>query len=138
MDKERLVRYTDKLDHAEGRIERYRRWSEAALTEEKDRFACYKVLQEAVEALMDIAAMIVKDLDRLPKDDYANLEVLAEQGILEPALAADLAEANGLRNRLVHEYNGLDDDTALRSGNRLVPRLQESIEVIRKWLSETS
>lgn len=138
MDRERLVRYTEKLDHAEDRIERFRRWSKDAATEDKARFACYKVFQEAVESIMDVVAMLVKDLDRLPKDDYANLEILAEEEILGPDLVADLAEANGLRNRLVHEYNGLDDEMALRSGGRLVPKLQESIGVIRTWLSETS
>lgn len=138
VDGDRLARYADKLDHAERRLGQAEGWLGQAADDEQVRLAAYKAFQEAVEALTDVAAMLVADLDRVPKDDYTNLAVLVDEGVLAEDLADRLAEANGLRNRLVHEYNGLDDDRALRSAGGLVDALAEATEVIRAWLSQTS
>jgi len=43
-----------------------------------------------------------------PKDFYESFTKLAELGILEGQFAQRMAQAAGLRNRLAHEYNGID------------------------------
>ena len=41
-----------------------------------------------------------------PKDDYTNIERLE---FIDENMKKALMEANGLRNRLVHRYNQMDD-----------------------------
>ncbi|MEK7668441.1 MAG: HepT-like ribonuclease domain-containing protein, partial [Gemmatimonadota bacterium] len=57
-------------------------------------------LAEALEALRPLA--------RLSFSDGTSVG-LGDAGVLEGGLATRLAPSAGLRNRLVHEYNGLDD-----------------------------
>jgi len=64
---------------------------------------------------MDISTMPVKDLGRRAEDDYGNIEILQEIGILEEKLAERLKMCNGLRNWLVHRYNRVDRQLALNS-----------------------
>ncbi len=58
--------------------------------------------------------MVVRDKGRVVEDDYSNLErmtkILGSESLLE-----DLKEDNGLRNILVHEYNGVVDKQAYNS-----------------------
>lgn len=97
------------------------------------RFAVYKAMQEAVEASLDIAAMAVKDMGKLPKDDYTNVEILAENKIVDDELAKLLNEANGLRNILVHSYNKIDDIRAFQSIKEVTPHFERFSEAIKKW-----
>ncbi|MEM4155552.1 MAG: HepT-like ribonuclease domain-containing protein [Archaeoglobaceae archaeon] len=66
---------------------------------------------------MDVCAMLVKDLGKRVEDDYSNIEILHELGILDKELAEKLKTCNGLRNWLVHRYNKLDKKLCL---NRLI------------------
>lgn len=50
--------------------------------------------------------------------------------------AEALHEITGLRNRLVHEYNGLDGEIALNSARRLAPKSNAAAKEVRTWLSE--
>ncbi len=135
MDAHRLARYQDKLDHASEALDHFQRWAEDARTSLRDRKAAYKVLQEAGEAMMDITAMAIKDLGRPPKDDYTNIDLAEREGLFSSRAAGGLRELNGLRNRLVHEYDALDDEIALSSGIRLVPEITQAMEEVRAWLS---
>ena len=54
-------------------------------------------------------------------------------GVLPPELAAALAPAAGLRNRLVHEYDDLDDAVVLAAvaeAGRLFPRYVAAVEAV--------
>lgn len=64
-----------------------------------------------------------------------NISTLEEHDILSEAPARALHEVAGLRNRLVHEYNGLDDEIAIDSARRLAPDLRKACEEVRSWLS---
>lgn len=56
--------------------------------------AVYKAAQEIMEASLDIVAMVCKDSKLVPKDDYANIEMLHGKGIIREKLKAALTEAN--------------------------------------------
>lgn len=136
MDAERAARYSDKLEHAQHRLGRFQDWAPDAASDLKTRLAAYKAFQEAAKALFDVAAMVLKDLGQAPKDDYANLSRLEENGVLTKGATAALREANGLRNRLLHEYGGLADEIALQSGIRLAVTLVGAVEEVRTWISK--
>jgi len=78
---------------------------------------------------MDVCAMLVKDLGKRVEDDYSNIEILHELGILDKELAEKLKTCNGLRNWLVHRYNKLDKKIVLESVDKVRETL---IEFIRR------
>ena len=136
MDDVRRKRYVEKIKHIEKRISELEVWKEDFFYEEKTKLACYKVMQEIIECCMDIVSMILKDEKELPKDDYTNIEVMEKKGLISNRLANTLRELNGLRNRIVHEYNGLDDEIALTSMEENVPEIKEFLRVVKEWLEK--
>ena len=67
------------------------------------RDAAFYRMQVAIEAAMDIIAMLTKDLGGDVKDDYANISFLVEKKVLDKDLGERLKELNGLRNVIVEE-----------------------------------
>ena len=100
------------------------------------RKAIYKEFQEAVEAASDVCAMVRRGLNSSAKDDYSNIDFLVERDILEEGMGEKLKEANGLRNRLIHEYDGVNDKIACYAIRELIEDLREfSLEVL-KWIKK--
>jgi uncharacterized protein YutE (UPF0331/DUF86 family) len=97
-----------------------------------ERKAAERLLQETIEAAVDVNAHLVAELGRaVPDDYYSGFLRLGELGVLPTALAQDLAPAAGLRNRLVQEYDAIDDGRVLEAIGRaldLFPRYIRAIE----------
>gem|GEM_PF-186214 len=134
VDEKRIARYIDKLRHMEERIGDVVSWIDEAKTDKKSRLAVYKAAQEAIEAACDVVAMFLKDEGYPPKDDYTNIQRWGK--LMDEQLSECLKVANGLRNRLVHHYNGVDDRLALKSIMEITPCLEKFIEVIKSWLKK--
>lgn len=135
VDPERFERYVDKIDHARERLDLVDAWGAKAAGELHWRLATYKAFQEAAEALADILAMAVVDSGRPAKDDYKNISLAADRGIIDDAWLGPLGEATGLRNRLVHEYETLDDSIALTSMGDLIEPMRSALEEVEAWLN---
>lgn len=131
-----MKRYKDKLERIERRDKEISEWKEFALEREKEKLATYKAFEEVVEASMDLVAMIVRDIKKIPQDDYSNIERLEEEGMIEKGIGEGLKEANGLRNRIVHEYNGLDERIALDSMEKILPKIEKFSDVVKGWLKK--
>lgn len=134
MEEDRLKRYKEKLEHMELRKKEFEEWSRGILDNDKDKLSSYKAFQEIAEAANDVIAMMLKDSDLLPEENYANIEKAVKHGLLPASLRAPLQEITGLRNRMVHEYNGLNDKTAKESAVSLIPRIEDFRNVVREWL----
>ncbi len=137
MDIERANRYKDKLNLIYERTDDIEEWTSGyntSISDKKTRLAVYKAFQELTEACFDIMAMVCKDSKINPKDDYTNLDALHNKKIIDDTLRNALSESNGLRNRLVHRYNKLDDMLAFESIHTLFPDFKYFAEVIEKWL----
>ena len=122
MDEKRERRFYQKLETLEDRLifleENFPEIDE--LIENRVlRKALYKEFQELTDALGDISAMMAKEEGILVEDDYSNLEQL--KTLLKPDVIENLKRANGLRNVLVHEYNGIDDTLAFESTQEVLP-----------------
>lgn len=73
------------------------------------RKATERLLQELIEAAIDINThMIVGSGYAAPDDYYQSFIRAAEIGIISPDLSEKLAPSAGLRNRLVHEYDRIE------------------------------
>jgi uncharacterized protein YutE (UPF0331/DUF86 family) len=143
MQIDRIKRYREKLDLILRRTEQINEWTanydvKKFAMDEKTKLAVYKALQESIEASMDIVAMLCKDSKIIPNDDYTNIDQLQERGLIDTKLRDGLAEANGLRNRLVHRYNKIDDMIVFNSINKFSKLFKNFAKAVEQWLRENS
>ena len=108
--------------------------SEEILGDRILRKALYKEFQEAVEAASDVCAMLRRGLNSSAKDDYDNIDSLVERDVLKERIGEKLKEANGLRNRLIHGYDGVNDETACYAIKELVVDLRDFSVVVLEWI----
>ncbi len=123
---ERKKRYLEKIELAEKRIIEIEEWISSQ--DEKSKLASYKAFQEIVEVISDIAAMLLKDKEKLVEDDYKNIEKLMQLKIIGDNEAKILEDANGLRNRIIHKYNKTDDIIAKESIQILLPQIKKILK----------
>jgi len=143
MEEERIKRYNDKLEYFNQTIKNLEEWTENIDVKEftenlelQKQYAIYHAFQISLEIVTDVIAMIVKDSNIVPKDDYSNLDILKNNDILTSGLPGKIQEANGLRNRIVHDYNGLDDSIAYQSILECIKSLKKFNEEVRNWVKK--
>lgn len=124
----------DKLAHIDRRMANIESWLPSQ-DEEKTRLALYKAFQEIVEAFFDIISMKLVELKIPPKDDYTNILLIEEKGLIDKETSNILRSANGLRNRLIHSYNKLSDRLALESIKTLLPKIAKIRKDLESWTS---
>jgi uncharacterized protein YutE (UPF0331/DUF86 family) len=97
-----------------------------------ERKAAERLLQEAIEAALDVNAHLLAEQGAtIPDDYYGGFIALGAAAVIPDQLARDLAPSAGLRNRLVHEYESLDDAkvlAAIGTMSMLYPRFIEAVE----------
>jgi uncharacterized protein YutE (UPF0331/DUF86 family) len=97
-----------------------------------ERKGMERVLQEAIEAALDVNAHLIAELGHdVPDDYFGGFVKLGQLGILSEELAAALAPSAGLRHRLVHEYDVLDDAKVLAAVGTILdlyPRYIQAVE----------
>ena len=102
-----------------------------------ERKAAERLLQEAIEAALDVNAHFIAELGReVPEEYYGGFLKVGELGILSIDLARSLAPSAGLRNRLVHEYEGIDDAKVLASIARLLDLYPRYIQAVEAYLTK--
>ncbi|WP_086975798.1 DUF86 domain-containing protein, partial [Archaeoglobus fulgidus] len=97
----RRKRYLEKLEWLEREISFA---TEHSMSDEVRKRAVLYSLMTAVEAAMDIVAMLVKDMGKQVEDDYTNISKLLEECVIEESEAELLRRYNGLRNAIAHHY----------------------------------
>jgi uncharacterized protein YutE (UPF0331/DUF86 family) len=100
------------------------------------RKATERLLQELIEAAIDINTHTIVETGHTAPDDYYQSFILAgEIGIIPPDLAETLAPSAGLRNRLVHEYDVLDHETILTAVGTALKFYPQYLKAISDALS---
>jgi uncharacterized protein YutE (UPF0331/DUF86 family) len=125
-----------KLGHIMASLELLRPMRGMALTAYRERVwerkGVERVLQEAIEAALDVNAHVIAERGlAVPEDYYGGFIKLGEIGVLPDELARALAPSAGLRNRLVHEYDAIDDAKVLAAVGTILdlyPRYIAAIE----------
>jgi uncharacterized protein YutE (UPF0331/DUF86 family) len=111
LDRERILA---KLDDLDGYVRDLRSIAPQSFAEyrqiEKKR-ACERLLQIAVECVIDVCTLFVSGLRLgLPAEEDDLFEKLEQASILSPQMKERLKEMKGFRNILVHEYGHVDDE----------------------------
>ena len=110
VDRERLLA---KLDELDGYVRDLRTIAPQSFEEyrqiEKKR-ACERLLQIAVQCVIDVCNLLVAGLRLgLPAEENDLFEKLEDAGILSSSRKERLKAMKGFRNILVHEYGSVDD-----------------------------
>ena len=93
-------------------------------------------LHTSIDAVMDIIAMLVRDLGMNVSDDYTNIDKLAEKRIIDKELADKLKLLNGLRNAIVHKYNKFDERVVKENLNEIIDIIFTFIRVVENVLQK--
>ncbi|MCF7875979.1 DUF86 domain-containing protein [Candidatus Bipolaricaulota bacterium] len=89
-----------------------------------------RLLQLAIEAVIDTCNLVVSGLDLgLPSEENDLFDKLAEEGIISEDTKNILYEMRGFRNILVHEYATVDNGLVFEAA-------QENIWDFRKFTAE--
>ena len=94
----------------------------------------YRV-QTSIDAAMDMAAMLVRDIGIDVSEDYNNIEILCKNEIIDINLADDLRKLNGMRNTIVHKYGSVDAQLVLQNLENIKEILRNFIEIIEGELA---
>ena len=104
MDRERVLCRIDELD-----IVMPADYSGYKVIEKKR--SCERLLQIAIEATIDICALMVTGLRLgIPSEEDDIFDKLEQSKIVTPLMNETLKRMKGFRNILVHEYGHIDDD----------------------------
>lgn len=96
-----------------------------------------RLVQLIVEVATDINGHIVVDEGYFPPEDYYNsFFKLSEVGVISKDFAKDLAPSAGLRNRLVHEYEEIDDEIVFKSVKSAIENYSKYVKEIDEYLKE--
>lgn len=111
LDRERILA---KLDQLDGYLRELRQVVPGSFAEYMDsvekRRACERLLQIAIEYMLDICGLFVSRLRLgLPGEEDDLLEKLERAKVLSPPVIAMMRAMKGFRNILVHEYGGIDN-----------------------------
>lgn len=131
-----------KLGHLVAALEGLRPLSRLSLDEYRARFyerkAAERLLQEAIEAALDVNARVIAELVAdVPEDSHLGFFKMAEVGVLAPDLSRSLAQSAGLRNRLVHEYDAIDDAKVLAAIGTLLQLYPRYVQAVEAYLTKT-
>ena len=103
-----------------------------------ERKAAERLLQETIEAALDINAHLIAEHGRaVPDDYYGGFLALVELEVLPEELARQLAPAAGLRTRLVHEYETLDDAKVLAAIGTMLELFPRFVQATEAFLSKS-
>lgn len=133
MKEERLKQYQSKIGYIIEKI--------YDIPEDTDSFddltldgILYRV-QTSIEAAVDMAAMLVHDMGLDVSDDYKNIDVLVQKLEVNPNIAHNLKNLNGMRNAIVHHYGKVNMDLILENIEEIKEILNEFIEIIEDKLN---
>lgn len=110
---------------------------EAWLSDRDVHDASERRLQLVIEAAIDVNAhLLVGAGHPAPTDAYRSfLEVAGRLRVVPPDLAARLAPSAGLRNRLVHRYDELDDERVWRGMQDAVANFPAYVDAVDRYLT---
>jgi uncharacterized protein YutE (UPF0331/DUF86 family) len=107
------------------------------LSDFKNELLAERLLERIIGRMIDINYHIITEQTlSTPADYHGSFIQLGKLGILNEQETARFVKLAGLRNRLSHEYNGIDETIIFKAVKELVADLPNYIEAIRNFLSE--
>lgn len=101
------------------------------------RRACEKTIELAIEAAIDVLAIIVAE-EKLgfPAEEESLVEVLQKKGLLSEKLSKKIKQMKGFRNIIVHKYGEVDNEQAYEFLSVHLEDFNEFEREIKKYLQK--
>ena len=110
LDRERILASIDELDGYQRELVQILPSSFDEYQKVEKKRACERLLQIAIETVIDISHLLVKGLRLgLPAEEDDLFEKLAGAGIISLETKETARRMKGFRNILVHRYGDIDD-----------------------------
>ena len=110
---------------------------EQYVTNKKDKYAVERLLQLIIDMALDINNMIIKSEGGYPASDYFNSFInLIELNVFDESFANEIAPSTGLRNRLVHEYEKVNDKIVYKNIDKTINYYKKYLKYILKYLDK--
>jgi uncharacterized protein YutE (UPF0331/DUF86 family) len=107
-------------------------------TNELEKRGIFYTVQTVIEAIIDLVAMLVKDLGIEVKDDSSNIDAFAQHQKINLVLWSQLKQANSMRNLLVLRYNGVEEQKITSSIAELKEIITNCVKIIERCVDEGS
>ena len=96
-----------------------------------------RILMLVVEVASDINShFCVKLFKKPPTSYFDSFLMMGELKILDDAFAKRLAQSAGLRNRLIHEYEDIDDETVHSLLTEAINDYTKYIEIVKNFINK--
>ena len=107
------------------------------LADFRNEILAERYLERIIGRVIDINFHIVAEQSlSVPTNYYTSFTQLVELKILDRDSATRYAKLAGLRNRLAHEYNRIDEKIIYRALKDLVTELPRYIEAVKDFISQ--
>ncbi len=101
------------------------------------KYAIERVIQLIIDIALDINNMLIKESGEYPAGDYfESFLKLADLGILDIKFARDIAPSTGIRNRLVYEYEKVNDQIVYDNIDKTYDYYIKYMKEIYKYLND--
>ena len=130
-----------KLNSLTGYLDELATLADCSLAEYQRKFerrhAIEKLIELAVEYAIEINRGVIEAADRTPPQTYYNTFIEMEKlGIWPDKLTSHLASTTGLRNRLVHRYDEIDNTAVYHSLKPLLKHYRQYVRLIETHIAE--
>jgi uncharacterized protein YutE (UPF0331/DUF86 family) len=96
-----------------------------------------RLLQETIEAAVDVNLHLLRAAGAAaPPDYYESFVAAGRAGLIPEDLARQLAPSAGLRNRLVHEYDVIDDAIVLAAVRAARQQYAAFVTAVEQYVSK--
>ena len=110
----------------------------AYLASRVDQAFVERYLERTVGRMIDVNYHVLTGAGHPPPaDDYASFVRLGEIGVLDATFAREIARAAGLRNRLVHEYEGLDSSKVFQALTDAFVDIPRYLDQVNRYLKQS-
>jgi uncharacterized protein YutE (UPF0331/DUF86 family) len=97
-----------------------------------------RLLERIITRMIDVNYHLITAADHPPPSDYhASFQQLGGLGVLETGFATRIARAAGLRNRLVHDYDDLDQRMLFGALREAVDDVPTYTAAVHAWVKRT-
>ncbi len=139
IDKEKILSKLDEMDHYIEELETIKPEDlEAYINSIEKKRACERLLQIAIESVIDICNILVSNLHLgIPADEDELIEKLNQKKIISENIKNIIKSMKGFRNILVHKYGAVDDELVFENLEK-IPDFEIFKEEILSFLTKNN